>query len=185
MDSALVDAVVESPRASGLPALPPIPPDLRARVAAELAAASRRRDAYVQLDPGRPRSDWSAALAALEAEAAIWSITSALWHPSPDVQLEALAGLERLRDPRVVPALLAYAEAMAVPVSGSENATLHGKVHTALTRTLSALTGVAVQISGQNPARLHDAVDRWRREFAANATADVPAPDPRPPDGGR
>jgi hypothetical protein len=80
------------------------------------------------------------------------------------VQIHALRALERLNDKRAVPLLVLYAEYMAVHEGGSENATIHGVIHQATAKTLSALTGVRVTLQrGQDPEGLLRGVRQWRK----------------------
>ena len=73
----------------------------------------------------------------LEREGAAWSLASCLCHPHEDVQVRALRALERLGDARVVSFVLTYAEYMAVWEGGSESATIHGMVHSAIAQILA------------------------------------------------
>jgi hypothetical protein len=68
-----------------------------------------------------------------------------------------------LKDKRAVPFLLLYAEYMAVHESGSENATIHGIIHQAAAKTLSALTGVELVLTGQDPQGLKKGLKKWRK----------------------
>jgi hypothetical protein len=121
------------------------------------------RQAYAQLDPSRRNVEWFAGVAELEAQKALWCLLSSLCHPSPDVQIHALRSLERLGDRRAVPFLLLYAEYMAVIVGGSENATIHGIIHSSAARAASKLTGIPVVIEGQDPEGLKQGIRKWRK----------------------
>ena len=50
-----------------------------------------------------------------------------------------------------------------VLVEGSENATIHGIIHESAAHTLSALTGVRVELKGQDPDGLKRGVRLWRK----------------------
>lgn len=75
----------------------------------------------------------------LEHRRKAWSLAYLIWHPSLDVGLRAANALVRLHDRRVASFLLASADQLAGPVSGSEGATLHLQLLRALARALDAL----------------------------------------------
>jgi hypothetical protein len=148
----------------GYPALPALSTEMRGRIGDEIAGSDRVRAAYGKLDAARrDNAEWFEGVAQLEAEGAAWCLTSCVVHPHEDVQIHALRALERIGDRRVVPFLLVYAEYMAVLEGGSESATIHGIVQSSVAKTLSALTGVRVEISGQDPEGLRAAITKWRR----------------------
>jgi RNA polymerase sigma factor (sigma-70 family) len=146
------------------PVLPAISTAMRGFIAAEMNLSPAVRAAYEKLDAARQRNvTWFEGLTELERAKAVWCLASCLCHPSSDVQLRALRGLERLGDKKAVAFLALYAEHMAVVVQGSETATIHAAIHAAAARTLSALTGVEVAVRGQDPAGLLRGVRLWRR----------------------
>jgi hypothetical protein len=150
------------------PALPSLSTEMRGRIESEIAGSDRVRAAYEKLDAAnRDNAEWFEGVNELAAEKAVWSLASCLVHPHEDVQILALRALERLRDPRVVPFLLIYADYMAVWEGGSESATIHGIIHSSIGSALSALTGVPVEIKGQDPEGLRRAIARWRRWLAS------------------
>jgi hypothetical protein len=151
----------------GYPVLPALSTELRGLIAGEIAASDAVRAAYEKLDAAaRDNAEWFEGVAALEREWALWCLVSCLVHPHEDVQIRALRALERLGDGRAVPFLITYAEYMAVHEGGSENATIHGIVHSSVATTLSALTGVHVNVDGQDPEGLKLGVVKWRRWLA-------------------
>jgi RNA polymerase sigma factor (sigma-70 family) len=145
------------------PALPSLSTEMSGRVCNEIAASDTVRQAYEKLDATRRNVDWFDGVAELEKQKAVWCLLSCLCHHHPDVQIHALRSLERLGDKRAVPFLLLYAEYMAVLVGGSENATIHGIIHQSAAKTLSALTGVRVAVTGQDPDGLKKGIKRWRK----------------------
>lgn len=146
------------------PALPSLTTSMRSLISDEIRNSQAVSGAYAKLDAAHRRNvEWFEGVAELEKQKAIWSLQSCLLHPSEDVQLHALRSLERVGDRRAVPFLLIYAEYMAVPEAGSENATIHGMIHESLAQTLSALTGVRVSLKGQDPEGLSRAIKRWRK----------------------
>jgi hypothetical protein len=148
----------------GHPVLPSLSTEVRGRVCNEIATSALVRGAYEKLDVAKRRNvDWFEGVAELEKQRAVWCLQSCLCHPSPDVQIHALRSLERLRDKNAVAFLVLYAEYMAVPVAGSENATIHGVLHASLAKTLSALTGVEVTLKGQDEEGLKKGIKRWRK----------------------
>jgi uncharacterized protein (TIGR03067 family) len=146
------------------PALPTLSTATRGQVANEIAASPKVRAAYAKLDARGRNTTWFEGVKELEQEKAVWCVASCLVHPSEDVQIHALRALERLNDKRAVPLLVLYAEYMAVHEGGSENATIHGVIHQATAKTLSALTGVRVTLRrGQDPEGLLRGVRQWRK----------------------
>jgi hypothetical protein len=148
----------------GYPVLPSLSTEVRGRVCNEIANSSAVRGAYEKLDVAKRRNvDWFGGVAELEKQRAEWCLQSCLCHPSQDVQIHALRSLERLKDKSAVSFLVLYAEYMAVPVEGSENATVHGVIHESLAKTLSALTGEEVTLKGQDEEGLKKGIKRWRK----------------------
>jgi hypothetical protein len=146
------------------PVLPALSTPMRGQAANEMLGAAAVRAAFAKLDRARERNvTWFEGVKELEDHKAAWCLACCLCHPSSDVQIHALRALKRLGDRRVVPFLVLYAEYMAVTIGGSENATIHGVIHTDVAQTLSALTGVRVEIKGQNPEGLLRGVRLWRR----------------------
>jgi hypothetical protein len=134
------------------------------RVAGEIEGSRTVRAAYAKLAAGERNVTWFEGVKELEKEKSVWCLASCLCHPHPDVQIRALQSLERLGDKRIVAFVVLYCEYMAVLVPGSENATIHGIIHTTTARTLSALTGVKVAVrQGQDPEGLKRACRRWRK----------------------
>jgi hypothetical protein len=149
------------------PVLPVLSTPMRRQVAYEITGSDAVRAAYAKLDAARERNvTWFDGVRELEQQKAVWCLASCLCHPSPDVQIHALRALKSLGDRRAVPLLVLYAEYMAVVVSGSENATIHGIIHTETARTLSALTGVRVELRGQDAEGLERGARLWRRWLA-------------------
>jgi RNA polymerase sigma factor (sigma-70 family) len=146
------------------PVLPVMSTQMRGSVVAEIHNSDAIRQAYEKLDAVKRRNvDWFEGVAELEKQQVVWCLLSCLCHHSPDVQIHALRSLERLGDKRAVPFLLLYAEYMAVLVSGSENATIHGIIHQSVAQTLSALTGVRIAVKGQDPDALRKGLKQWRK----------------------
>jgi hypothetical protein len=163
LDDLIAAATTRPWPGEGYPVLPALSTEMRGRIGNEIVGSDRVRAAYGKLDAERGNAEWFEGAAELEAEGAVWCLASCLVHPHEDVQINALRALERLGDARVVPFLLTYAEYMAVLEGGSESATIHGIVHSSVAGTLSALTGVRVEITGQDPEGLRAAITEWRR----------------------
>ncbi len=155
------------------PTLPSLSTEMQGRVANEIAASARVRQAYEKLDAANRRNvEWFAAVAELEREKALWCLLSCLCHPHEDTQIHALRSLARLGDTRAVPFLILYADYMAVWEAGSENATIHGIIHQATAKTLSALTGIRVELDGQDPQRLKTGIRSWRKWLVEQEAAE-------------
>ena len=92
----------------------------------------------------------------------MWPLLSVLCHYSEDAQIKALRSLRTIDDKQAVPFLLIYAEYMAVWETGSENATIHGIIHAEIAKTLSALTGIEVNIKQQNAESLKRGIHLWK-----------------------
>ncbi len=145
------------------PVLPALSSRMQGQVASEIAASPAVHAAFNQLNSSRSNHDWISGIIALERQKAIWSLQASLCHPNDDVQIDALRALGRLKDSRAVPFLLLYADYMAVIVPGSESATIHGIIHHEVAETLSLITGLEIQIEGQDPEGLQKAIVRWTR----------------------
>jgi hypothetical protein len=158
----------------GYPVLPALSTEMRGRLGGEIGGSGRVRAAYEKLDAARDNAEWFEGVAELEAEGAVWCLASCLVHPHEDVQIHALRALGRLGDRRVVPFLLTYAEYMAVLEGGSESATIHGIIHSSIAGTLSTLTAVRVEITGQDPEGLRAAITDWRRWLADQQNSGAP-----------
>ena len=168
----LVEAVTTRPwPGENYPALPSLPSRIQENILVEIATPAIR-SAYEKLDAKRDNGDWFKGIEELEKQKAVWSLLSCVCHPDDGVQIHALRSLERLNDKRAVPFLLTYAEYMAVPESGSENATLHGIIQRSIAKTLSALTGVKVTIASQNPEMLKKGIKSWHKWLAENDVSD-------------
>jgi hypothetical protein len=152
------------------PVLPTLPTVIRDGIVHEINSSRSVRKYYEKLDAtNRTNVEWFDGVAGLQKERAIWSLLSGLCHPSDDVQLHALKSLAIVKDKRVVPFLLIYAEYMAVYEDGSENATIHGILHQSIAKTLSEITGVAISINDQDPEKLKEAIRLWRKwEYETN-----------------
>lgn len=162
------------------PTLPALSTEMQGRVGNEIAASGEIRRAYEKLDAaGRRNVDWFAGVAGLEKEKAVWCLLSCLCHPHEDVQIHALRSLERLGDKRAVPFLLLYADYMAVWESGSENATIHGIIHQSTAKTLSTLTGITVELNGQDPEGLKRGIRKWQKWLVDHEEA-APAAERQP-----
>ena len=148
--------------AESYPILPALSTEMRGLVCNEIESSRAIRDAFAKLDVARRNVEWFEGVKELEAEKAVWGLQACLCHPSEDVQILALLGLERLRDTRAVPFVVLYGEYMAVHEEGSENATIHGAVLESVARALSKLTGEEVVVKGQDPAKLKQGLRRWR-----------------------
>jgi RNA polymerase sigma factor (sigma-70 family) len=146
------------------PILPVMSTPMRGEVFNEILGSDVIRQAYEKLDAVKRRNvEWFEGVAELEKQKAVWCLLSCLGHYHADVHIHALRSLERLGDQRAVPFLLLYAEYMAVFVGGSENATIHGIIHQSVAQTLSTLTGVRVELQGQDPVGLHKGLKLWRK----------------------
>jgi hypothetical protein len=145
------------------PVLPALSSTMQDRVVSEIASSPAVRAAFNQLNATRGNRDWAAGIEALEQQKAIWSLQAALCHPSEDVQVLALRALGRLNDKQSVPFILLYADYMSVLVIGSESATVHGIIQHEIAESLSHITGVPIQIDGQDPEGLQKAIRRWTR----------------------
>ena len=158
----LLAAMIKRPwPGENYPALPSLSSALSGRITEEMSRRPAVLDAFKRLEPNRSNHDWFDAVATLQREKAVWALQACLCHPSEDVQIHALRSLRALADRSAVPFLLVYAEHMAVYEGGSETATIHGMIHTTLSETLYALTGVSVVIKGQNPEALKKAIRQW------------------------
>jgi hypothetical protein len=158
----LVSAMTKCPwPGESYPALPSFSTAMMGRITGEIAGRPVLLEAFRHLDSSGSNNDWFDAIAVLEREKAIWSLQACLCHPHDDVQIHALRSLLRLGDRAAVPFLLIYADYMAVHESGSENATIHGIIHSAIAETLSGLTGESVKIDGQDPEALTKAIRKW------------------------
>ena len=146
--------------------LPPIPKELAKDIATEIQSFPAVRAAYEDLDANKRNTTWFAALEKLESEKAVWSLTSALCHPSNDVQIYALRALARVKDERVLPFLFQYADAMAFFQGGSESATIHGIKHVDIAKVFGAITGLEIKIDGQDPQGITAAVKHCREWYA-------------------
>lgn len=167
LDDLIAAATTRPWPGEGYPVLPALSTEMRGRIGSEITGSGRVRAAYEKLDAAmRNNTEWFEGVEELEAEGAVWCLASCLVHPHEDVQINALRALERLGDRRVVPFLLTYAEYMAVLEGGSESATMHGIIHSSIAKTLSTLTGIAVEIDGQDPEALRAAIAEWRRWLA-------------------
>jgi hypothetical protein len=160
----LIDKVITRPwPGTNFPPLPALPSTLREQVSREIQSSIQVREAYEKLDAARMSNvQWFEAVESLEKQRALWSLLSALCHPSDDVQIHALRSLKRLNDKRGVPFLLVYAESMAEYEGGSENATIHGVIHKTVAETLSTITGIQIEIRGQDVERLRAGISLWR-----------------------
>lgn len=146
------------------PALPSLSTEMQGLVANEIRSSPSVRNSYAKLDAAHRRNvEWFEGVAELEKQKALWSLLSCLIHPSEDVQIHALRSLERLGDTPAAPFLLIYAEYMAVPEAGSENATIHGIIHESIAQTLSVLSGKKVTLKGQDAAGLKRGIKIWRQ----------------------
>ena len=167
-DDELIKAVTTRPwRSENFPLLPNLTTEIKGGVISELKNSLIRK-AYEKLDARRSNVNWFEGIEELEKQKAVWSIQSCLIHPHDDVQIRALESLKRLNDKRAVPFILTYAEYMAYLEGGSENATLHGIIHGSIAKTLSSLTGIKLEIKGQDPARLKNGIRQWRRWLIEN-----------------
>jgi RNA polymerase sigma factor (sigma-70 family) len=161
----LIKAAIKRPDGGdNYPVLPALSTPMRGQAANEILGSDAVRQAYEKLDAVNRRNvDWFDGVAELEKHKAVWCLLSCLCHYHADVQIHALRSLERLGDKRAVPFLLLYAEHMAVFIGGSENATIHGIIHQSVAQTLSTLTGVRVEVKGQDPSGLHKGLKQWRK----------------------
>ena len=167
----LIKAATTNPGpGANYPPLPALSSKMLERIAREISSSEAVRRAYEKLDARKRNVEWFDGVAELEKQRAVWSLLSCLCHPSDDVQINALRGLKRLQDKRAVPFLLSYAESMAVYVSGSEQATVHGLIHESIAETMSSLTGIGITIRGQNPEELINGVRLWREWLAGQNT---------------
>jgi RNA polymerase sigma factor (sigma-70 family) len=168
--AALIKAATTRPGpGEDYPARPSLSTEMRGQVGNEILGSRTVRGAYAKLDARERNVTWFEGVAELEKEKAVWCLASCLCHPSPDVQIHALRSLERLGDRRAVPFLVLYAEYMAVEIGGSENATIHGVIHQDTAKTLSALTGVRVMLTGgQDAAGLRRGIRLWRKWLCDN-----------------
>ena len=149
------------------PLLPSLSTEIKGEIIGELKKTSIRQS-YEKLDAKRRNVEWFAGIEELEKQKAFWSLLSCLIHPSDDVQIYALRSLERLGNTKAVPFIIIYAEYMAVSEGGSENATIHGIIHESIAKTLSSLTGIKIQIKGQDPGRLKNGINLWRKWLVEN-----------------
>jgi hypothetical protein len=160
----MVDAVVVRPgKGENHPVLPSLPTDLRFKIMNQLATSQPIREAYAKLDAGQRNVSWFEGIAELEKQKAVWPLLSVLCHHSEDAQVYALRSLRQVGDKKAVPFLLIYADYMAVWEEGSENATVHGVVHTEIAKTLSSLTGIQVDIKGQDVEGLKKGIHLWKK----------------------
>ena len=167
-DDELIKAATTRPWAGeNYPLLPNLSTEVKGEIIGELNKTLIRQ-AYEKLDAKRRNVEWFAGVEELEKQKAVWSLLSCLIHPSEDVQINALRSLERLGDKRAVSFLLIYAEYMAVLEGGSENATIHGIIHESIAKTLSSLTGIKIEIKGQDPGRLKNGIKLWRKWLIEN-----------------
>lgn len=167
-DDELIKAVTTRPWAGeNYPLLPSLSTEIKGEVLGELRKPLIRQ-AYEKLDAKRRNVEWFAGVEELEKQKAVWSLVSCLIHPHDDVQIHALRSLERLGNTKAVPFILIYAEYMAVLEGGSENATIHGIIHESIAKTLSSLTGIKLEIKGQDPGRLKNGIKLWRRWLVEN-----------------
>jgi hypothetical protein len=150
------------------PALPSLSTGMQSLVVGEIMASPKVKDAFTKLDAKGKNVDWFIGVEELEEQKAVWSLQSCLIHPSEDVQIHALRSLEQIKDKRAVPFLLIYAEYMAIDESGSENATIHGIIQESIAKALSSLTGLKVQITGQDSELLKQSIKKWRKWLVEN-----------------
>lgn len=162
-DDELIKSVTTRPWAGeNYPLLPSLSSEIKGEISGELRKPSIRQS-YEKLDAKRRNGEWFAGIVELEKQKAVWSLLSCLIHPSDDVQINALRSLERLGNIKAVPFILIYAEYMAVLEGGSENATIHGIIHESIAKTLSSLTGIKIEIKDQDPGRLKNGINLWRK----------------------
>ncbi len=160
----MLDAVITRPiKGENFPVLPVLSTEMRSKVINKLFESETIRELYSKLDARKSNIDWFEGISELEKLKAVWPLLSALCHYSDDVQIYALRSLHNIGDKQVVPFLLIYAEYMAVYEEGSENATIHGIIHTEIAKTLSTLTGIEVKIDGQNPEKLKEGIHLWQK----------------------
>jgi len=160
----MVDAVVTRPiKGENYPVLPALPTELRSNIMNQLVESKPIRDTYAKLDARQRNVSWFEGISELEKQKAVWPLLSALCHYSEDTQIHALRSLRRLGDKQPVPFLLVYADYMAVWEEGSENATIHGIIHTEIAKTLSSLTGIKVEIKGQDVNGLKKGIHIWKK----------------------
>lgn len=153
------------------PALPSLSTEMQGLVCGDIVSSLAVRNAYIKLDTKRRNVEWFQGVAELEKLKASWALQSCLIHPSEDVQIFALNSLERIKDKRSIPFLLIYADYMAVFEAGSENATIHGGIHQSVASTLSTLTGIKIEIKGQDPEALKQGIKKWRNWMVKNDSA--------------
>ena len=145
------------------PVLPSLSTEMRSRIGNEIGRPEIRK-AFGLLDVQRKGNVGSLkAVEMLEKENAVWSLQACLVHPREDIQIDALRALGRLKDKNAVPFLLIYGDYMAVFEAGSENATIHGIIHETIAGALSSITGVEVEIKGQNPEALKRGLRLWTK----------------------
>lgn len=150
------------------PVLPSLSTQMQGFVIEELMSSPAVKKAYIKLDTKKRNVEWFQGVSELEKLKAVWSLQSCLAHPSEDVQINALRSLAQIGDKRAVSFLLIYAEYMAVPEGGSENATIHGIIHKTLADTLSTLTGVKIKLDHQDPEGLKQGIAKWRKWLCEN-----------------
>lgn len=153
----------------GAPERPALREEMKVGIARELRQKAPCKEAYGRLvarkGPGSVE-DWKAAqegIDALKKEGTKWCLASGLFHSSYLVQLRCAEALADLKDRAVTPVLLDVAAALAVPVDGSKEATVHGFRQHGIARAIDRLLGTSAAWSeGQNTDALKRALEIWK-----------------------
>lgn len=152
-------------RSSWMVPAPEIPSEVACCVALEMARSPSVASAWSGLDARKP-SPPEGAVEVIAEQGAACSLVALLWVTDIDVNLQAaraLAKVPEVTHPLALPFLLSSIERLAVFVEGSEEATLHGRLHDVLFDSMGILTGVISKHKrGQDPDGLRVAIPNWR-----------------------
>lgn len=151
---------------------PDVPSAVTCCIALEMARSPSVSQAWSGLD-ARKASPPDGAVEVIVEQGAACSLVALLWVTEMDMNLRAarsLAKVPEVTHPLALPFLLSSIERLAVIVEGSEEATLHGRLHDYLFESMGILTGViSSHKRGQDPEGLRAAIPNWRAAIEGRA----------------
>ena len=154
----------------GAPDRPELRDEVWLGVAREVRASGDVKAAYARLVSRRAPgdgTDWKeqqAAVESLKQAKAVYGLTTGIYHESYLTQLKCAEALGELKDLKAVPTLLDAAAALAVPVDGSKQATVHGFRQHGIAKALDKIldTSAAWKHNSQNTPALRQGLAVWR-----------------------
>lgn len=157
----------------GPPERPVLREEVQVGLAREIRGSAEVKKAYAALADGKNWQGQKPAVQTLKNAKAVYCLTSGLLVSSYLSQLDCGDALADLKDLRAVPTMIEMAAALAIPVEGSKQATVHGFRQHGIAKALDRLldTSAGWKDRTQNPEALRKGQAVWQAALERARTA--------------